>query len=62
MPLETDVTKIVTQYDEISGEMSVTFDGKDYTMQQMARFQEETDRNVREQAWQRVDRASTSRP
>jgi oligoendopeptidase F len=55
--LETQVTKIVTKYDEVSGEMTVEFDGREYTMQQMARFQEETDRDVRERAW----RAATDR-
>jgi oligoendopeptidase F len=51
VPIETDVTKLVTQYDEICGAMIVHFEGKDYTMQQMARFQEETDRDLRERAW-----------
>ncbi len=57
VPIETQITKIVTKYDEISGEMTVEFDGKEYTMQQMARFQEENDRSIRERAWQ----ASTDR-
>ena len=57
VPLETKVTKIVTKYDEISGEMTVVFDGRELTMQQMARYQEEPDRQVREKAW----RASTDR-
>ncbi len=57
VPLETEVTKIVTQYDEVCGEMTVSFEGKEYTMQQMARFQEETDRGLRERAW----RAATDR-
>lgn len=57
VPIETQVTKLVTQYDEICGDMIVNFQGKDYTMQQMARFQEETDRGVRERAW----RAATDR-
>lgn len=51
VPLETKVTKIVTQYDEVCGAMTVEFRGKEYTMQQMARFQEETDRELREEAW-----------
>src|SRR5687768_4094295 len=57
VPLETEVTKLVTQYDEVCGDMTVEFDGKEYTMQQMARFQEETDRTIRERAW----RAATDR-
>ena len=57
VPLETKITKIVTQYDEVCGAMTVEFEGKEYTMQQMARFQEETDRELRQRAWQ----ASTDR-
>jgi oligoendopeptidase F len=57
VPLETDVTKLVTQYDEVCGDMTVEFEGKEYTMQQMARFQEETDRDLRERGW----RAATER-
>ncbi|MEM6313354.1 MAG: M3 family oligoendopeptidase, partial [Planctomycetota bacterium] len=49
--LQTEETKLVTQYDEICGRMSVEFRGKTYTMQQMAKFQEETDRQTREEAW-----------
>ena len=54
VPLETKETKLVTKYDEISGAMTVEFDGREYTMQQMARFQEETDRDVRERAYKAV--------
>jgi oligoendopeptidase F len=57
VPLETQITKIVTKYDEVCGAMNVEFEGETYTMQQMARFQEETDRDRREKAW----RASTDR-
>ena len=57
VPLETEITKVVTQYDEVCGDMMVSFDGGEYTMQQMARFQEETDRALRERAW----RAATDR-
>ncbi|MEM8873524.1 MAG: M3 family oligoendopeptidase [Planctomycetota bacterium] len=50
--LQTEETKLVTQYDEICGRMAVEFRGKTYTMQQMAKFQEETDRDTREEAWE----------
>lgn len=56
--LETDVTKLVTEYDKICGAMMVEFRGKTYTMQQLARFQEETDRAVRQEAF---DAATTRR-
>jgi oligoendopeptidase F len=50
--IETDVTKLVTEYDKISGAMTVDFRGKTYTMQQLARFQEETDRATRQEAFE----------
>ncbi len=51
VPIETDITRIVNEYDKISGKMMVAFRGKEYTMQQMARFTEEPDRATREEAW-----------
>jgi oligoendopeptidase F len=51
VPLETEVTKTVNEYDKISGAMTVTFRGKEYTLQQLARFTEEPDRATREEAW-----------
>lgn len=49
--LETQVTKLVNEYDKIFGAMQVEFRGKTYTPQQMARFLEEPDRSTREEAW-----------
>ena len=57
VPLEVEITRLVNDYDKICGAMMVQFRGKEYTMQQMARFTEEPDRALREEAW----RASTSR-
>src|SRR5215211_733657 len=57
VPLETEVTKLVTEYDKICGAMMVNFRGQDYTQQQLARFTEEPDRGKREEAW----RAGTAR-
>lgn len=52
IPLETQITKLVTDYDKISGAMMVRFQGKEYTLQQLARFIEEPDRRVRQEAWE----------
>lgn len=52
VPLETEVTKLANEYDKISGAMMVNFEGHEYTPQQMARFQEKTDRSIRERAWE----------
>lgn len=50
--LETQSTKAVTRYNKLCGQMSVTFKDKEYTLQQLARFVEEPDRAVRQQAWE----------
>lgn len=52
IPLETQATKAVTQYNKLCGQMLVNFQGKEYTLQQLARFIEEPDRQVRQQAWE----------
>jgi oligoendopeptidase F len=54
VPLETDVTRKVTDYDEISGAMMVRFRDKEYTLQQAARFIEEPDRHTRHDAWELI--------
>lgn len=51
VPLQTDVTKLTTEYGKLSGKQLVEFQGKTLTLQQLARFLEETDRPVREEAW-----------
>jgi oligoendopeptidase F len=52
VPLQTQVTKLVNEYDKTMGAMVVTFRGRDYTLQQLARFVEEPDRETRRQAWE----------
>ena len=54
VPLETKITKLVTEYDEISGAMTVEFRGEERTMPQMGKFQDETDRDTRREAWEAV--------
>ncbi|HEX8340926.1 MAG TPA: M3 family oligoendopeptidase [Tepidisphaeraceae bacterium] len=51
VPIETQITKIVNEYDKISGAMTVEFDGKTLTLQQLGRYQEVTDRDVRQRAF-----------
>jgi oligoendopeptidase F len=57
VPLETEVTKLNNEYDKTMGEMMVSFRGREYTPQQMARFVEDPDRATRQEAWE----ASTNR-
>lgn len=51
IPLETQNTRLNIEYDKLVGAMMVNFRGRDYTQQQLVKFQEETDRDTREQAW-----------
>jgi oligoendopeptidase F len=57
VPLETEITKLNNEYDKICGAMTVSFRGKEYTLQQLSRFVEEPDRATRQEAWE----LSTSR-
>lgn len=54
IPLETEVTKLDQQYSEISGAMTVQFDGEERTLPQMAKYLEETDRARRQASWEAV--------
>ncbi|MCF0223281.1 MAG: M3 family oligoendopeptidase [Fibrobacter sp.] len=51
IPLETEETKAVQAYQKITGAMSVEFDGKTQTMQQLSAYLERTDRDIREKAF-----------
>ncbi len=57
VPLKTEDTKLGQQFSEVSGAMMVEFRGEQYTMPQMAKFGQETDRVTREESW----RASADR-
>ncbi len=54
VPLQTELAKMTQRYEQICGSMSVQFDGREQTLPQMARYQERTDRGVREGAWRAV--------
>ena len=57
VPLEAELATLASEYDKLVGKMLVEYDGKTQTLQQLARYQDETDRDVREATW----RLSTSR-
>ena len=52
IPLFTQITKLNTEYDKISGAMMVEFRGETYTQQQMGRFLEDPNRATRQEAWE----------
>ena len=51
VPLQTEEELLSQEYQTICGAMTVNFQGKEYTMAQMRKFLEQTDRSVRESAW-----------
>ncbi len=54
IPLETREAKLFADYSKVTGSMMVEFRGKQRTMQQMAKFLDEPDRELRRSAWQLV--------
>ena len=54
VPLQTEDTKLGTEYAECCGAMMVEFDGEQRTMPQMGVYQLEQDREQREASWRAV--------
>jgi oligoendopeptidase F len=54
--LETEETKLGQQYQKLSGSLTVQYRGEERTLVQMARYQEEPDRAVRQETWELVAR------
>jgi len=52
IPRETQLAELEQQYQKTIGAMTVTFRGEERTLAQMAPFLEETDRVVRQEAWE----------
>lgn len=54
--LQTQIAKTAKEYDKLCGEMLVEYEGKQRTLQQMTRFQQETDQAVRQETWELVEK------
>jgi oligoendopeptidase F len=54
VPLETEEAKLTQQYQKLSGSLTVQFRGEEKTLTQMGRYLEETDRALRQEAWELV--------
>ncbi|NUN97170.1 MAG: M3 family oligoendopeptidase [Candidatus Omnitrophica bacterium] len=54
VPLQTEDEKLRQQYQKICGAMTVQFRGEERTLPQMRRYLEETDRTVRQEAWEKM--------
>jgi len=51
VPLLAEEARLVTEYERITGAMTCEYAGREQTLQQMARYLEEPDRQVREHTW-----------
>jgi oligoendopeptidase F len=51
IPLLVEDTKLRTEYQQITGAMTCEYEGREQTLQQLARYQEEPNRPVREETW-----------
>jgi oligoendopeptidase F len=54
VPLETAETKLSQEYQKLSGSLTVQFRGEEKTLTRMGRYLEETDRALRQEAWELV--------
>jgi oligoendopeptidase F len=54
IPLQTEAAKLSQQYQKIIGAMTVNYQGEEYTLPQIAKFLEETNRAVRGEVWELV--------
>lgn len=54
IPIQAEIAVLAQQYGVISGKMSVEIEGREYTLQQAAKFLENPDRNIREQVYRKI--------
>ena len=66
IPLQAELSVMQQQYGVVSGKMTVSINGQEYTLQQASKFLESNDRNIREEAYRKIqerrleDKASLS--
>lgn len=54
IPLQAELSVLQQQYGQITGAMTVEVDGKEYTLQQAAKFLESKDRSKREEVFHKI--------
>jgi len=52
VPLQVEEGKLEQKYQELGGGQTVTFDGREQTLQQLAIYTENIDRQIRQDAWE----------
>jgi oligoendopeptidase F len=55
IPLQSELAVMQQQFGVISGKMTVEVNGKEYTLQQAAKFLESPDRNLREEVYRKIN-------
>src|SRR5687767_11065334 len=55
IPLQSELAVLAQQYGVISGKMTIEVNGKEYTLQQAAKFLESHDRNLRESVYRKIN-------
>jgi oligoendopeptidase F len=55
IPLQAELGVLQQQYGVISGKMTVEISGREYTLQQAAKFLEDPDRNLREEVFRKIN-------
>lgn len=54
IPLQTQTVKLAQKYQKLTGAMTVQFDDREQTLQQMGMYQEDPNREKRQKAWELV--------
>ncbi len=54
IPLQAELSVLQQQYGAIAGKMTVEVDGQEYTLQQAAKFLENSNRNIRENVYRKI--------
>jgi oligoendopeptidase F len=55
IPLNSELSVLAQQYGVIAGKMTVEVEGKEYTLQQAAKFLENPNRNLREEVYRKIN-------
>jgi oligoendopeptidase F len=55
IPLQAELNVMQQQFGSISGKMTVEVNGREYTLQQAAKFLEDPDRNTREEVYRKIN-------
>ncbi len=54
IPLQAELSVLAQQFGVISGKMTVTMNGQEYTLQQASKFLENPDRSIREEVYRKI--------